>query len=270
MAGNRYPQDSEFFLRIKKGENVSIPEEIRFTAPFKITSPFYDNEQRLQVMLMSVSAGIMEGDTQNIKIEVDDGANLQMLSQSFEKIHKMESGTARRNIELKVGRDAVLIYTPLPSIPYALSSFSSASIIQLTDASSSIFYCDILSCGRVARGEKFAYTRYANSVRAYCADELIYSDNTVFEPEGMQMEGFCLFEGYTHLLGIFYFAPGICEKMIGDIREGLEQEEVKGGASITGSGGIHIRALADGSEPLINLEQKIKSILFDTGKNYAN
>ncbi|MCL1993342.1 MAG: urease accessory protein UreD [Spirochaetes bacterium] len=272
--GNRYPQLSDFFLRVKKGKDVSVLEDIRFTAPFKITSPFYDAGGRLQVMLMSVSAGLMEGDTQRMQIDVGDGADLELLSQSFEKIHKMDGGgSALRQINLNVGKAAALFYAPLPTIPYAHSAFSSVSEIHLADVSSTVFYCDILAAGRVARGECFAYKRYSNRVKAYRAGELIYSDNTFFEPARMKMDGFCLLEGFTHSLNIFFSGPALGENTTESIMEQIHDvihswqapaagvAHAKGGASLTGNGDICVRALANGSEPLISLEHEIKRLL---------
>lgn len=50
----------------------------------------------MQVMVLSASAGIMEGDVQKFDIHVNPGTSLEYLSQAYEKIHKMKEGMARR------------------------------------------------------------------------------------------------------------------------------------------------------------------------------
>ena len=260
---NRYGQASALFLRVKGGQGRSAIDEVRFTAPFKITSPFYGEGNRLQVMLLSVSAGVMAGDDQQIHIDVGDGADGEILSQSYEKIHKMEPGeSARRETTLDVGAGATLSYAPLPTIPYAGSSFSCETNVRLKDGTSRFFYADILACGRAARGERFAYRRNRNAMKAYLAGRLIYADNAVFEPAHMDMGGYCLYEGYSHLLSLFAagFAPG------GDAMQRIHEliqrmPETKAGVSLTGSGALCVRALADGSEPLLALAGDVKRIL---------
>jgi urease accessory protein len=263
VTGNRYPKTSELYLRAVRGEKRSLLADVRFTAPFKITHPFYDADGRLQVMLLNVSAGIMAGDTQRIQIEADDGAHLEILSQSYEKIHKMEAGEcARRYTVLQAGADAVLFYTPLPSIPFAGSALESETDIRLTEGTALIFYSDILACGRVARGERFTYARYRNRVRAYLDGRLIYLDNAVFEPDAAELEGFCLYEGYTHLLNIFAAGSAVTGAFLEQVNAAIQAfDGVKAGASLTGSGAVCVRALGNGAEQLMELEHLVKRLL---------
>jgi urease accessory protein len=263
VTGNRYLKVSELYLRAVKGREVSVLQDIRFTAPFKVTHPFYDAGGRLQVMVLNVSAGIMAGDTQRLCIEADDGAYMEILSQSYEKIHKMERGEcARRHIALKVGANAALIYTPLPAIPFAGSSFSSETDIRLADATSTIFYSDILACGRAAREERFAYGYYRNRARVYLDSRLIYLDNAVFEPDTMDMESFCLYEGCTHLLNIFIAGRNIAGAFLERVNDAIKGlDGVNAGASLTGSQAVCVRALGNGAEQLVDLERSVKRLL---------
>ena len=57
----------------------------------------------MQVMQISVSAGIMEGDKQEISIKALENSKSEIISQAYEKIHKMENGFAQRNIEIEIG-----------------------------------------------------------------------------------------------------------------------------------------------------------------------
>lgn len=65
-------------------------EELSFTAPYKIMMPFERENGGIQIMPLCASAGIMAGDSQNFFYHVKKGADLEVLSQSFEKIHKMD------------------------------------------------------------------------------------------------------------------------------------------------------------------------------------
>ena len=93
-------------------------EDSFFTSPFKIMKPFAQDDGSISVFLQSASPGILEGDTQIHKINVKSGAGLEIKSQSFEKIYKMDEGkSAERKITAEVAENASLIYRPLPCIP---------------------------------------------------------------------------------------------------------------------------------------------------------
>lgn len=77
--------------------------------------PFYLREDYMQVMVLSASAGIMEGDVQKFDIHVNSGTSMEYLSQAYEKIHKMKEGMARRETKIVVEPDAFLKYAPLPA-----------------------------------------------------------------------------------------------------------------------------------------------------------
>ena len=58
--------------------------------------------------------------------------------------------------------------------------------------------CEILTCGRYARGERFAYRSFRNYVEIRRGGRLIYRDNTWYEPELFSMKETGMMEGFTH------------------------------------------------------------------------
>ena len=97
-------------------DGKTILEDLSFTAPYKIMVPFEKENDGIQIMPLCASAGIMAGDSQEFSYHVKEGANLEVLSQSFEKIHKMDEGSAFRTIEIQVEQNAILYYYPQPVI----------------------------------------------------------------------------------------------------------------------------------------------------------
>ena len=161
----------------------TILEDLSFTAPYKIMMPFEKENGGIQIMPLCASAGIMAGDSQEFSYHVKEGADLEVLSQSFEKIHKMDEGSAARTIEVQVDKNATLYYYPQPVIPFAQSAFDSKMTIHLEDETSRLFLLEIISCGRNAHDERFQYRRFSSKVLLYRGDKLIYRDNTSYEPD---------------------------------------------------------------------------------------
>ena len=140
----------------------TILEDLSFTAPYKIMMPFEKENGGIQIMPLCASAGIMAGDSQEFSYHVKEGADLEVLSQSFEKIHKMDEGSATRTIEVQVDKNATLYYYPQPVIPFAQSAFDSKMTIHLEDETSRLFLLEIISCGRNAHDERFQYRRFSS------------------------------------------------------------------------------------------------------------
>lgn len=104
-------------------------------------NPFPKKDGGISVMPLCASAGIMEGDRQEFVSSVTEGTNLEFLSQSFDKVHKMKEGKAVRHVKAQVEKNAVFYYYPAPVIPYAQSAFESTMEFDLADKSSGLNFC---------------------------------------------------------------------------------------------------------------------------------
>lgn len=230
-------------------DGKTLLEDLSFTAPYKIMTPFEKENGGIQIMPLCASAGIMAGDSQEFSYHVKEGADLEILSQSFEKIHKMDEGSASRTIEVQVDKNAALYYYPQPVIPFAQSAFDSKMTIHLEDETSKLFLLEIISCGRNAHEERFQYRRFSSKVLLYRGEKLIYRDNTRYEPDKMPMEGIGLYEGYTHMANLFL--SKLCNR-----------DNVDGGKE-TNIDGMDIKKQmnSSGTERTAELQEKIWQIL---------
>lgn len=84
--------------------------------------------------------------------------------------------------------------------------------------------CEILTCGRHARGERFAYRSFRNYVEIRRGGRLIYRDNTWYEPELFSMEETGMMEGFTHQANLFVTKPEDGEAFCEEVRKLLEDE----------------------------------------------
>jgi urease accessory protein len=191
-----------------------------FTAPLKVMKPFALENGGLKVMMLSASAGLMAGDTQEIEATVDEGALLELVSQSFDKVHRMPEGAwASRNCRLKVGPASLLVFAPQPVLPFAESAFVGAVQAHLADESSRLIYQDVIAAGRVVHGECFAYRSYRSRLEVHVGSELVFADNTIFEPCSMDLRGLCLYEGYTHFGSLLFVNCMFDEEHVASLHE---------------------------------------------------
>lgn len=238
-------------------DGKTILSDVYFTAPFKIMRPYYERRQ-MHVMLQTASAGIMAGDQQELSLFVKEGASLRFLSQSYEKIHRMEEGYARRKAEIFVEKNACLHYTPLPVIPFRDSDFRSTLRVELEDETSRFVLSEVLCCGRVAHGEQFLYRRFQNRVALYQKGKIVYLDNSCYCPGEMEMTGFGMYEGFTHLGNLLICNEGVSDEWMAKARRLMEETPgVEGGATRTEAGHVAVRILGMSGQKVTELQERL-------------
>lgn len=264
---NKFGKTSKLVIKAGVKNNQTVLQDVFFTAPFKIMHPFYHHENFMQhddfmtIMCLTASAGIMAGDEQDYTILVQEGAKLEFVSQSYEKIHKMETGSAQRTANLYVAKDAFLYYNPFPTLPFKDSAFTSFLKVHLEDTSSKFILKEILSAGRCARGERFEYRYYHNQINVYESDTLIYADNTRLEPKHMALTSIGMYEHYTHLGTLLMFHISKDHTWFNAVRDLLETTpDLEGGVTITHHAAIIIRILGNQSEKINRIMDEILAL----------
>ncbi len=262
MNQNQFAKTSILKVTSALKEGRAYLSDVAFTAPFKIMKPFSVGERGLQILVLTASAGIMEGDTQEIEITVGEETSLEFLTQAYEKIHKMEEGEAVRKTKLIVKKNAKLNYHPLPTIPFAKSAYKSETEIELEDESSKLIFTEVLSCGRAARGEKFEYRYYHNLVTAKQDGHYIYRDNTVYDPDKFNMEKIGMYEGYTHFASMLICNHEIEDEILIRMMEFLDEtEQIEGAVTRTAHNDIAIRILGRSGQKLTDICKELEEYI---------
>lgn len=86
---NKFVKTSELNIICGEKNGATYIKDSFFIAPFKIMKPFLYGTKGIKIMILSASAGIMEGDRQNINIEAEENTVVEICFQSYEKIHRM-------------------------------------------------------------------------------------------------------------------------------------------------------------------------------------
>ncbi|MGN1423348.1 MAG: urease accessory protein UreD [Oscillospiraceae bacterium] len=179
-----------------KGGRTIISDSF-FSAPIKIAKPFYRTDHT-EIMMMTASAGMLDGDFYDIEIIVKKGASLKFTGQSFTKVFKSgEKNGAVQRVKITVESGGRLFYCPPPVIPFADSIFDSRTEVFLEDKASFIMQ-DIFSCGRTAMGEAFGFTSFRSRTAVHINGRLSFLDNVKLIPSETDLAGTGFFEGHTH------------------------------------------------------------------------
>lgn len=268
---NMFGSESRLYIKTVLSNNRTVVEDSYFTAPFKIVKPFYNNDRNMaEIMVMSASAGVMEGDCYSTEIEVGRACALSLQGQSYTKIHKMAEGYAKQENIFRVMEDGFFDYDPKPVIPFGASDFVSGSTCYLYKGAKYL-YSEILSCGREKSGEQFHFRRYKNYNRVFYCNQLIFLDNQELTPETQALSSLGFFEGYTHQATLAYFYDALdreaaVEKLFSVIET---YDGIEAGISATYKYGIIIRILACGSDYLEGIIKNIRNEIYNMQSHTA-
>ena len=257
---NKFGKESQLYIKVKDLNGKTYLEDSYFTAPFKIAKPFFDGADGvMSLMVMSSSAGVMEGDTYRIDVQLDKDTKVRLETQSYQKIHRMKDGYAAQYNSFNLEKGAFLDYAPKPTIPFAHSNFCSNTECRLAEGAAFI-YSEILTAGRVKSGETFRFREYRSGMRIYYGSELIFLENQFLNPQEQNLEDIGFFEGFTHQASMGFFYDQINDALIEKLYIILEtMEDVQFGISKTKKYGLIVRILAnssDGLESVLSLIRK--------------
>jgi len=270
MTNNNFGKTSIFKITtsLSKTGDKTIVKDSFFTAPYKIMKPFERKDGGIKIFQQTASAGIMAGDVQEHNFIIEKNAILEIVSQSFEKIFKMnENEKAIRKISAKIEENATFIYTPQPTVPFEDSNFESETKIKMSK-NAKLVYKDTITCGRKEFGEMFKFRKYKNLIEIKNDNKMIFRDNTVFfGSEKMKNE--TMFGSYSHLGTLLLIGFDLTSKKVNEMLDIPEKllyinENDKNEDSLIGvsnfKNGICVKVLSTSAEKIESILSKIKIV----------
>lgn len=251
--------DSRLYLRTGFAYGRTQIEDVYFTVPYKIMSPFMKGAH-MDVIQMSSSAGLLSGDS--LEAEFDFGAysDVSYYSQSYEKVFDTKDDKAGKRIKIKVGSQANVRYMPYPVIPFVNSRYFADNVIQL-EKDCSFMYCDIFTCGRTGMGEYYRMKWYESRTQVYVGNQLDYVDHTLIVPERFRYDTLGMWNTFTHNGMMYIYLPEKegRKKLISVIRKMAEEKKIVNGITTT-EAGIVLRTLGNKGEDLYPFYREVAAL----------
>ena len=229
-----------------------------FTTPFKIANITGDKTRSvLELMLMSSSPGILDGDEYELKIELEEGCSLKLQTQSYQRLFSMKKG-ASQNMEVNMSKGSSFFYLPHPSVPHKASDFVTTNKIYLSEKCT-LVWGEVLTCGRKLSGEEFQFTRYQNLTEIFLNERLVVKENLLIKPLIINVRSIGQFEGYSHQASLIYIdEKAHINNLISNINNWLLcHEDICFGVSALPVNGVIIRMLGNKAEQLFNIQKMI-------------
>jgi urease accessory protein len=248
-------------IRTAVKNNKTSLKNCFFTAPFKIADITENkNDHCLQLMLMSSSPGILDGDEYQIKIDLEEDCSLQLKTQSYQRLFDMKKG-ASQTMEVHMGKRSSFCYLPHPSVPHKSSDFVATNNIYLSEGCS-LTLGEVLTCGRKLNGEEFAFTKYQNLAKIFLNGRLVVKENLLIIPSKINVKSIGQLEGFTHQASLIYIKETIIvNELIAEINDRLSVEEnICFGVSALPVNGVIVRLLGYKAEQLYNCLQSLNNL----------
>ncbi len=213
-------------------------------APLKIAKPFARSDGGLTIYLMDASPGLFGGDCQTITCRIGDGSYLYLTNQSSSKIHPAHAGEVSHQTQtFYVASGALFEYVPEPLVPFEGSLYEGVTTLYMESGGNAIVG-EILTPGRIGRGEVFLFQRLQSTFSVYWDYRCIVWDSIVIEPANRMMH--LIMGPFTHIGTLYVLSELIDESYIRALRAVLESIagfDVYAGCSALHQNGLIIRML---------------------------
>lgn len=209
----RHPT-GELSLVFRKRENGrTYLAEQYFKLPLQVMKPHYqDDDGTAFVYLLNPAGGILQNDVLYTQILLEENSRVLVTTPSNTKLYKMEDGHAELINRITVKSGAVLEYLPEHNVPFARSKTYQENEFHL-DEEAVLIASDMVTAGRVARGEVFQYDLYASRTKIYVNGKLKIYDNSRMNPQSIEMSNLGYMEGYLTNGTIYVYAKNMTDEL---------------------------------------------------------
>lgn len=245
----------------KKESGKTILARQYYKLPLQIMPPHYqDDDGTAFLYLLNPSGGVLQHDRLRTNIEVEENASAFITTPGNTKFYKMDDGHAEIENSFVVGDGGVLEYLPEHNVPFAGSTTYQNNEFRLSRGSI-LIASDLVTAGRVGRGEIFEYDMYSSVTKIYVDGVLKAYDKTLMEPGRQKLDGMGLLEGYRSNGSLYIYKNDMDKKLIDDIRSiEADEKEVKFGASMITESLMIVRFLGNSILSIQDVLNKIWAV----------
>jgi urease accessory protein len=244
IASNRAPQESRLDLLLEHIGGVTRPTRCAVEPPLQLSRARYDDAARPEQVTLTLLhlGGVLDGDRYDLRVALGAGAAARVISAAATQIYRMPHDQATQCIQLELGPRSRLEWLPEPTILFGGARFTQATSVTLGPGAR-LALLDVLAPGRLARGETYAFERYAMRLDIYdAAGRLLAAERALLEPSRRAMAIPGMF-GDTPVVGSLYILGDHIDAERGCALVAQRGEGALGAAPLPNNCGLLVRAL---------------------------
>ncbi|PDH30609.1 MAG: hypothetical protein CNE95_03005 [Puniceicoccaceae bacterium MED-G30] len=193
-------------------------------------------------LLTSPTAGLLEGDKLEVDVAVDSGSKVGLISPAACRVHTMDQGNALIEQSYKVGPGALLDVWPSPLILQKESRLEQSTRVAVT-SDSVLLFCEVVSPGRAAYGESFAFAQWKSRLQIFRDKKLVAFENFTCSPQNGDLMDWREQYPDGSYASFYFLAPFPMEDLVESLHQ-IQCKEASIGASPLREGGMGIKILA--------------------------
>jgi urease accessory protein len=226
---------------VRDGKTVLL--ESMGSYPLQVLRPHAVPESGgLSLVMLQLSAGLLDGDCVEIEIVVEPGARLALRTQAATQAH---AGHSQQRLSVLVAESAWFSYVPLALVPHSQCDHTGHTVIRMETASR-VLFAEVLAPGRARFGEEFAYAQVRLELDVWRDSKLVARERALVRPDaGLRS---AQFGTATHTAGLYMLGPG--QPPLADLAANPSV-----GWTALAHGGRHLRAVANRAAELDDLLQ---------------
>jgi len=185
--------------------SVSVQEP-----PLRVVRAFALDDGSALAHLHNVSGGLLGGDRLSLALNVGAGASVQLTTTGATRLYRPRRGappTTQTNA-IRVGENALLEYVPDAIIPYAGARFAQRTQIDLA-AGAGLFWWEVITPGREASGEIFAYESLEMRTDVTASGRLIAAENIRLDPRSSALRSVARLGEYRYWARFYVCRMGL-------------------------------------------------------------
>lgn len=161
-------------VRVERVGHRTVVHTARAHSPLKLVLP-KNHGDAAWCFVTSFGGGLVDGDALALRAEVGAGAKLLLATQASTKVYRSTGRGATQRFSVDVGPGGLLVVLSDPLVCFEDAQYTQNWDVALAPDATLVVQ-DCLSAGRVARGERWAFARYASRWRIERAGAAVLDD----------------------------------------------------------------------------------------------
>jgi len=182
-------------LEVKLISGLSTVTSVCARSPLRLLTP-RSRGPSIWAYLSSFGGGLVAGDETRLDLHIGKHARCFMTTQASTKVYRNPQGRPCGHvIEATLDAGSTLVLAPDPVQAFAGANYTQAQKFRL-EPDSGLVLVDCFCCGRLARGERWAFTRFESRNEVSIGSERLVLDSMLLDPSDGPLDG-------AHRLGRF-------------------------------------------------------------------
>lgn len=176
------PQQGRLLLEARSICGRTALSRSERSEPFVVGPASYRQRDRPEVIVQNVGPGLLPGDSIETSIVVQENARLVVRGQSATKLYPCAvDESIRADVSLVVAENAELVYLPGEIIPFRDAAALQTTHLKIGSSGKGAVQ-EIVTTGRIARGENACFRRLDVRLRIEHAGRLLLQERALLEP----------------------------------------------------------------------------------------